>query len=330
MDPPHATAHTADNNTASKSSQTDSVAMRGSANRSIPKLPCFSQDVGFKGKHERFEPTRSRLLGPLGVTPTDNNRAKRRRTTPSSNWECDPAPIIPTPTEFDLGNFAFTALPNPHEDLNRFNDDLVIEHYQPAPRSFSGTQRKGIVEPFCEADSYDAHILAALNATFPMSDPTPLPIDLRNALYFNRDNSMGKIAEFRSSQLKKLRVIADECRDETEERFQFAPDPIKSSQGKPHIALLAHLARFTRMRGTNWLMQFATGFPITGRLSQSGVFPIVNAPTQEILHPDQLFETKAARFKARAPRANSRSSQTLWGEALEQVQKGRLYPPQEP
>ena len=276
---------------------------------------------------ERPTPTRSKLIGPQGPIRVPVNAAKRRRTIPWSTWGRNPAPTIPEPKEFDLGDFAFTYLPDPHTSYGRYNDDLVISHYQPAVRSFSGTQRKGLAEPFPGAESYDSHIQAALNAIFPMSDPTPLPEDLRNALYFNRGNPPETVAAFRSAQLKRMRIIADECRHETDRWYSFAPEPIKSSVGKIHIALLAHISRFTRMRGTNWLMQFVTGFPITGTLSQSGVFPADTAPFQGPIDPESLFETKSSRFRMRAPKANSRSPQQLWEEAISQVEKGWLFPP---
>ena len=115
------------------------------------------------------------------------DNAKKRRTTPFSNWDCNPAPPKVIPTEFDLGGFCFTALPDPHRDVKRFNNDLVMDRYLPSARPYSGAQRKGINEPFPSAQSYLGRINGALQATFPLAEPTPLPADLLTALKFHRE-----------------------------------------------------------------------------------------------------------------------------------------------
>ena len=217
--------------------------------------------------------TRPRLLGSESPVSIPNRSPKKRRTITSSNWECNPAPPHPLPMEFDLGGFAFTHLPDPHQDYDRFNNDLVIEHYKPATRPYSGTQRKGIGEPPPNDNSYMEHIREALQAPFPLAEQTPLPGDLETALRSHRDNSRGTIREFLNPQLKTLRAIAQECRYGTNRWYKFTPDELKDTTGSIHIALLAHLTRFARMKGANWLMQFVVGFPTTGDYNKSGISP---------------------------------------------------------
>ena len=258
----------------------------------------------------------------------EQNAPKKRRTIPFSDKECIPPPLVADPNEFNLAGFAFTALPDPHQDYDRFNNDLVIEHYRPSARSYSGAQRKGIFEPFPLAQSYIEHINEALQAPFPLAELTPLPADLLSALKFHRDNSRETIREFQTAQLKQLRIIAEECRADTERWYRFTPEELKPNTGTIHIALLAHLARFTRLRGTNWLMQFVVGFPITGNLKQEGVFPLGSDGQTSILDPESLQRSKTSRFKARAPRSIPRSAQELWDEAMQQVSKNWLCPPE--
>ena len=143
--------------------------------------------------------------------------------TPWSNMPCNPPPHIPTPEEFSLNEFAFTVLPDPHNYAEGYNDSLQIEHYVPSARSYMGKQRRGINEPFPNASSYEEHFNAALQAPFPLFEFTKLPIDLTNALHFNRDNSVEIVADFRRSQLIRLRVIAEECRNETDRWMGMAP-----------------------------------------------------------------------------------------------------------
>ena len=270
--------------------------------------------------------TISRLVD-TGISPTeDSRRPKKRRAIPMSNRPAN-SPSR-DPQEFNLRDFAFTSIPDPHSDDERFNNDLTIECYSPSPFSYSGAQRKGLSEPFPDASSYHSHIWAALKAPFPLFSPTPLPRDLTVALEFNRDNTRETISNFRRSQMRILRTIADECRAETDHWYSFAPPEIRESPNKIHIALLTHLTRFTRIGGTNWLMQFIKGFPISGKLCQRGVFPMDTSATPELVDPESLFETKTARFRARAPKATSRFSQQLWDEASAQVKQGWLHPPE--
>ena len=269
----------------------------------------------------------NRAAAGQGIT-LPSSAPKRVRTFPMSNRACEPRPDPPVATEFDLRSFAFTTLPSPHTSLDKYNDDLTIEHYAPSDRSYSGKQRKGISEPFPDSTTHREHIEAALAAKFPFNEDTPLPDDLTAALIYNRDNDSNVVAEFRQSQLKRLRVIADECRFETNEWYSHTNPAIGPATGSVHIALLAHLARFTRMRGTNWLMQFVTGFPIVGHLHQAGVFPSGKDTPPTLPNPDSLFDSKTARFRARAPRSTSRSSFKLWEEAMSQVDEGWLCEPE--
>ena len=271
---------------------------------------------------------KSRLVMEEQTSESSASPRKKRRAIPFSNRPCEAPCNPPIPTEFDLGNFCFTALPDPHGNEDRYNDDLTIEPYAPSERSYSGKQRKGISEPFPDATTHMEHIKAALAAKFPLNEDIPIPTDLRIALEFNRDNSSRTVADFRTKQLNKLRVIAEECRQETERWYSFTDPKIASATGTVHIALLTHLSRFTRMRGTNWLMQFVTGFPIVGHLHQAGVYNTDDTPVPKLTSPESLFATKTARFKARAPRSVSRSSQQLWDEALQQAEAGWLSPPE--
>ena len=81
------------------------------------------------------------------------------------------------------------------------------------------------------------------------------------------------------------------------------------------------------MACANWLMQFVKGFPTTGLLQQSGVFPTEEGIPPELLGPELLFTTKTARFQERLKK-NSRHPQQLWDEAMTQVDKGWFSPPE--
>ena len=284
--------------------------------------------VPWKGGPFRPPVVRSKLIAPYGEIVIPKGHTKKRRLTPWSNWAFNLPAQVPTPEEFHLGSFAFTHLPDPVEDWESYNDDLYIEHYRASERSYLGAQRRGLLESFPDATSYEDHITNALSASFPLYGTTDLPYDLLNALHFNRDNSVQTVAEFRNTQLKHLHRLAEECQSDTDRWFKAAPTGIRRDSGNVHIALLAHLMRFTRMQGTNWLMQFVFGFPITGKLSQKGVFPPGKGDTTPLRDPESLFSSKTARFRERAARSGSRYTRTLWDEAIGQVHKGWFSPPE--
>ena len=219
-------------------------------------------------------PGRGSGLRKLYTPSVPERTPKNRRTTPFSNWECDPAAPYPIPTEFDLRGFAFTALPPTHQDYDRFNNDMVIGHYRPSDRSYSGSQRKGISEPPHDTASHMDHIQEALKAPFPLAEQTPIPGDLITTLKFQRDNSRREIRDFIASQLREIRAIAQECMVDTGNWYESTPTELKNTNGAIHIALLAHITRFTRMKGANWLTQFIVGPPITGELRQKAVFQL--------------------------------------------------------
>ena len=253
---------------------------------------------------------------------------KRRKRIPHSNSHTNGETVQESATAFSLSKFVFGPNPRLDSPPEETNDNLFIEHYRPAPHSYSGAQRRGIVESFPLAPSYEEHIKGALQASFPLHEPAPLPLDLELALKFNRDSDPSAIREFRSSQMKWLRTIAEECTHITNILYRKTPAAILPATGKIHIALLSHLMEFTRMGGRKWVTQFATGFPMTGCLSQMGVFPLDPDTPTTYTDPKTLFSSNRTRFMSRSLNAVSKKSQCLWDEALEQVNKGWLWPPE--
>ena len=252
---------------------------------------------------------------------------KGRRIIPHSNSHRENTDQQSYATQFGLSLFALGPILAANETYPDSNDDLSIEHYSPSPLSYDGAQRRGIVEPSPNASSHEEHIEAALNANFPLRDPSPLPKDLELALTFNRDNELEKILEFRHKQMSFLCTIATECMNETERLYLETPEFIKPATGKVHIAFLAHLVKFTGMQGSKWALQFRDGFPMTGKLQQSGVFPFDASAKEDFTSPDSFFATNTVRFQPRAPHAVSRHATPLWREALEQVEAGWLTAP---
>ena len=318
--------------TATRGSQTEPINIPGWGKLASPKLMPITRHTAPQGNsthtdNRRFPPTPSRIAS-TPVQGQYETPAKRRRRIPHSNWHTEGEAGQSSAAEFALSKFAFGPAPRLDFPPEEINDSLFIEHYRSAPNSYSGAQRRGIVESFPLASSYEEHIAGALRAAFPLHEPAPLPIDLKLALQFNRDNDPDAIKAFRSSQMEWVRSIATECKHITNILYRKTPPEIFPAAGKIHIALLSHLMEFTRMGGRRWVTQFATGFPMTGCLSQSGVFPLDTAIPEAFVDPKTLFHTCKSRFLARSSQAVSKKAQCLWDEALGQVKRGWVTTPE--
>ena len=225
-------------------------------------------------------PPKSALVNGEEVIAIPKGSPGVQRSVHFSKGEFKPAMPVTTPLEFQLEGFTVTHLPDPHQDYDRFNNDLEIERYIPSVRSYSGAQRKGIAEPSPQALPYMERISEALQAPFPLAEHAPLPSGLLADLNFNRDYHRETAREFQRSQMKQLRKIAQDCKQDTDQWYRFAPGGVKFSTGTVHIALLAHLTRFARMKGASCLMQFAVGFPIADTLGKEGFSPITGENPQ--------------------------------------------------
>ena len=190
-----------------------------------------------------------------------------------------------------------------------------------------GMQRKGILDPLPLADSYASHLKGALRSPFPLACEAPLPADFREALSWINTTSLPNIKAFWESQMSQLRGLALNPHCSSESWYKMRPTFFKSAPSSLNIALLAQLANFTGMGGARWLENYIKGFPITGTICQSGVFPLTLKPDNpDPLDIQTLLEDSIGRFKSRSSRRPPHS-QILWKEALAQVESGWLEQP---
>ena len=160
-----------------------------------------------------------------------------------------------------------------------------------------------------------------------MSLDSPLPMDFRAALSWVEATPLGEIKEFWQSQLSALRSLALNPHCSSDNWYDMRPDFFKSAPRTLNIALIAQLTNFCGLGGHRWLEGYIRGFPITGIIRQSGVFPLTLKPDNpEPLEISELLEGSIDRFKARSKRRPPHS-QILWREALAQANSGWLDPP---
>ena len=182
-----------------------------------------------------------------------------------NNWGAFRSFIV----EASMKPFSAEQLPRQHEQDN-YNDDVQIEHFQSSTKHFAGKQRRGIVEDHMGGLTLREHTDRALPAPFFLSHRTPLPTNTEEAAIFIRDSPPNSVLAFRNAQLRKLDAVIDrEIPDRTTlakpdtrtPRTCHLPDP--SSRFDASFCICRHW-------GERWLHQFLFGFPLVGRLSQTG------------------------------------------------------------
>ena len=87
-------------------------------------------------------------------------------------------------------------------------DDLVIEPYEAARRSFLGCQRKGVADPLPNAKSYGEHLRDALASPFPLAVATPLPKDFDSALRWISSAPESEIFAHWDCQIAQLKSLS--------------------------------------------------------------------------------------------------------------------------
>ena len=138
---------------------------------------------------------------------------------------------------------------------------------------------------------------------------------------FVSDSNPNDIADFGDAQLSRTTDLVAALSELRKAWDASILPAVKPAAGKVRTLALRHLAAQCGLGGARWIDQFATGFPITGVLSQKGVFTR-SKPGETEADPAVLFNTAEARFRERASKAGRENSDLLWTEALEQVEKG--------
>ena len=91
------------------------------------------------------------------------------------------------------------------------------------------------------------------------------------------------------------------------------------------VTIAALLGNFD-MGGSAWMARFTFGSPLVGNLSQEGIYPrdpsLLPAPPIEGIRP-----SSRQRFMTRSRASGFLNAETLWNEAMGQVNKGWLAPP---
>ena len=147
-----------------------------------------------------------------------------------------------------------------------FNDDVKLEHYQPAALSFADKQRRGIHESFDGCADMHEHIRRAMKQPSPMAYETPLPDETSRAAEFIAEYAPRDLTALWDSQLLALGKLPQAAAPEKAVRGKNISPDLRPAAWKVQVLALQQLADFCGLGASRWLDQFAVGLPITGRL----------------------------------------------------------------
>ena len=107
---------------------------------------------------------------------------------------------------------------------------------------------------------------------------------------------------------------------------RMKPIPLRAaSSGIKSVALLHMMSQFG-LGCSRWSKQFITGFDVVGAFPQGGLF----MPGEKMGKPDspaRPFPDASSRYETRSNASGWAHGETLWSEAIGQVEKERLGPP---
>ena len=156
---------------------------------------------------------------------------------------------------------------------------------------------------------------------FPTVVGNPLPSETIRAIEFIRSSSDDQIMKIWDSQLRASEELVRSCTSAQNRWNSCIPGSISASSGKFQTVAVKTLLRQLNVGGEAWLDQFSFGFPITGKLSQSFLFPR-GKKSADRLPLSAIFSSSAARFKVRAAKSGLKNAAPMRAEAMGQVRVG--------
>ena len=134
------------------------------------------------------------------------------------------------------------------------------------------------------------------------------------------------LADFWDSQISHLEALDAAATPSQAKRNARIGPTIRPAAGEIQTLVLRHLAEFCGVGASNWMGQFAVGFPIAGELPQKSTFPR-KEPKKSIIPRTQLFWSDEARFMGEFPEVRLGNAAALRNEAMGQHTKGWLAHP---
>ena len=207
-----------------------------------------------------------------------------------------------------------------------YNDDLYMSSFTRCRTVWAGEQKKGIPHNIPSAVSHADHVGQALLQPFHLAAPVPLPAELSASLRFIRETPDVSILHFWKEQLRAVRELVQAARPTQLLWDAAAPPSLQPVMGRVASVALTDLMAQYGLGGSRWMRQFTFGFDVMGDLSQKFLFP-ENPKVAPALGVDSTLVDAAERFALRARASGFAHQDSLWSEALSQVDCGWLTAP---
>ena len=135
------------------------------------------------------------------------------------------------------------------------------------------------------------------------------------------------LSQFCGKQLSRLGKLVSGAADAQAAWDKAILPSLQPSTGKLKTIAPKQLFTLVGIGGSAWLDQFAVCFPITGTISQKGVYPVDPSAGPPPKSFSSIFETSSIRFRERAAKSGCKNAAELRGEALGHVKSGWLEEP---
>ena len=153
------------------------------------------------------------------------------------------------------------------------NGDLFMPHFESSSRIWAGEQRRKLTFNITDATSHTDHVEKAMREPFHLSDPVPLPPEVKAATAYLSRTPDSEVLSSWKSQIRRLKDLVTACEPMQAEWDRMTPDSIRgASSGIRSVALLHLMSQFG-LGGKRWMKQFIYGFDVMGTFSQDGLFP---------------------------------------------------------
>ena len=130
----------------------------------------------------------------------------------------------------------------------------------------------------------------------------------------------GAIATLLGADLNRLSSRVRDFRYTLDRWFNSAPGPIRGDKARFQAVAFHQLMRRFDLGGDSWVSRFIFGFPTTGALSQEGVSPSSDK-TRPPITVSSIWNSSVKRFNERARASGYRNIDSIWKEAISQVQE---------
>ena len=180
-----------------------------------------------------------------------------------------------------------------------FNDDLIMGPFRPSKHVWSGEQRGGGGHARDRRHVNPGPCHERVGPRILPSQGHPLTRRNSRSYGFHAPHPLSLQVDFWKDQLNRAKLVVGQAYDLQQKRYQKVGPRIQSATGKFNFIAMMSLMGQVHTGGKSWAQQFVWGFPITGDLSQTGVYPtdpkVTSAPDFSTIWQESEF-----RYQTRA------------------------------